>query len=479
MTGRDQSGFTIQSNHGSKGNFELLVPPPIGNGMVHLWRANDISGLPWKGVKLFGVEDVHGADLIQSNFGSKGNLEVVARVGTGLVHFWRRDTSPFTWTCTGRFATGVTGNPALIQSNFGKKGNFELVVPRSGGGLAHYWRNNDASGLPWNGPNNFGAGTVAAVTMIQSNFGTKGNLEVVARVGNRLVHYWRMDSSPFRWFGPRTIVRTGVTGNPALIQSNFGKKGNFELVVPRSGGGLAHYWRNNDASGLPWNGPNNFGAGTVQAVSLMQSNFGSKGNLEVIAIEGNRLAHYWRRDSSPFTWSNRRYVAIERSFDVSECIYGWNARYDREFGRVTVRIQLNPDAGIPATTITGLQNTWRNGIRNAWNNRFRCHASDGSVMPLEVDVQWVNNNPHHTVRVRPGPAQTNMTTWDTSDSGAVAAHEFGHMLGSPDEYVSAVCPQRCPVATGTVMDNNSLPVLRHAQGLCDAMGYTAIGLAPV
>jgi hypothetical protein len=374
---------------------------------------------------------------------------------------------------------GVTSNPALIQGAHGSKGNFELVVPRVGGGLAHYWRNNDTAGLPWNGPNNFGGGNVAAVTMIQSNFGTTGNLEVVARVGSSLVHYWRMDQSPWKWNGPTTIVPAGVTGAPALIQSDHGTRGNFELVVPCVGGGLAHYWRNNDAAGLPWSGPNNFGLGNIQAVSLMQSNFGTTGNLEVVAIEGDRLAHYWRIDKSPWTWRGPNRIAIERSFNMSECIYSWTARYDQELRRINVRIRLNPDAGIPAATIAALQTTWRNGIRNRWNNRFRCHANNGQVTPLLVDVQWVNNNPHHTVRVRPGPAGTNMTTWDTADTGAVAAHEFGHMLGNPDEYVAAACPQRCPVATGTVMDNNSQPRLRHVQSLCDGMNFTAIGPAPV
>jgi hypothetical protein len=52
------------------------------------------------------------------------------------------------------------------------------------------------------------------------------------------------------------IVFTGpFSGNPSLIQSNFGLKGNFELVVPMSTGGLAHYWRNNDDPELPWYGP--------------------------------------------------------------------------------------------------------------------------------------------------------------------------------------------------------------------------------
>jgi hypothetical protein len=36
-----------------------------------------------------------------------------------------------------------------------------------------------------------------------------------------------------------------------LIQSNFGIKGNFEVVV-RVLGGLQHWYRNNDDPTLPW-----------------------------------------------------------------------------------------------------------------------------------------------------------------------------------------------------------------------------------
>jgi bacillopeptidase F (M6 metalloprotease family) len=48
-----------------------------------------------------------------------------------------------------------------------------------------------------------------------------------------------------------------------------------------------------------------------------------------------------------------------------------------------------------------------------------------------------------------------MTTWDNMDTGAVAAHEYGHMHGLVDEYTDTRCPGRSPVNTGTVMDNNS------------------------
>jgi hypothetical protein len=199
---------------------------------------------------------------------------------------------------TGQAMT-ATGGLSFIQRRFGCKGNFEVVVPRSGGGLAHYWRDNDSPELPWHGPVVFGtsAGHIDAVALIQSNFGAPGNLEVVARAGNRLIFFWR-DAAD--WHGPYPLIAdgyevTGVTGNPALIQSRFGRRGNFEVVVPRSGGGLAHYWRDNDSPELPWHGPVVFGtsAGHIDAVALIQSNFGEAGNLEVIARIGGQLAHFW------------------------------------------------------------------------------------------------------------------------------------------------------------------------------------------
>jgi hypothetical protein len=145
----------------------------------------------------------------------------------------------------------------------------------------------------------------------------------------------------------------------------------------------------------------------------------------------------------------------EFSVSVSECIYSWTARFEQTWTHITIRIRLNPDAGIPQGTMAVLETNWQNGIVNTWSNRWGCGIAGEATCPLTFEVQWVNTNQHHTVRVRQGPARSNMTTWDTQDSGATAAHEFGHMLGHPDEYTDANCPNRSPVNTGTVMDNNS------------------------
>ena len=148
----------------------------------------------------------------------------------------------------------------------------------------------------------------------------------------------------------------------------------------------------------------------------------------------------------------------QHSFSVSECIYGWTARFEQTWSHITIRIELDPDAGISNATMNTLRTTWQNGIENTWNNQWGAGRSGELACRISFDVQWVSSSEHHNVRVRVGPARSNMLTWDTNDTGAVAAHEFGHMLGHPDEYSDGNCPGRDPVNTGTVMDNNSANV---------------------
>jgi hypothetical protein len=241
---------------------------------------------------------------------------VTGVVGDVQVQFYFSQQDSLCILPKGIVGGGFTAHPALIQGRFGVRGNFEMVVPARGG-LAHYVRLNDQAFVPWAGPNVFGQGVaVQSVSMIQSNFGSPGNLEVIAQTdtgtleGGELVAYVRDSGPAFHWFGPIPIrvngqPISGLSGGPCFIQSRFGTRGNFELVVPLASGGIAHYDRNNDDPSFPWFGPNVFGAdvGVFSAVSLIQSNFGTPGNLEVVAIFQGQLLHF-SRDSGPgFHWS--------------------------------------------------------------------------------------------------------------------------------------------------------------------------------
>ena len=212
-----------------------------------------------------------------------------------------------------RLGPAARSSGFLAQSNFGGKGNFELVLPTSGGdrsGLVHFWRDNDAPSLPWIGPTLFGAdvGPVDAVALLQSNFGDPGNLEVVARIGDRLALFSRASEPPWTWQGP-TFFFSGASGVPGFVQSHFGDKGNFELVTPMQQGGVVHLWRNNDAPDLPWSAPSApFAAQErVFAASLIESSSGtpgSGGNLDVVLHSSDdRYLHYWRQDGPPWNWA--------------------------------------------------------------------------------------------------------------------------------------------------------------------------------
>ncbi|MET7304372.1 galactose oxidase-like domain-containing protein [Embleya sp. NPDC005575] len=196
-------------------------------------------------------------------------------------------------------------DPVLIQSNFGEQGNFEVVAPLTGGGLGLFFRDNDSPAMSWAGPFQFGTGlgNVDGVAMIQSNF-AGGNLEVVARVGSQLFHLVRSSKAPLIWGEPIAIApASGVSGNPVLIQSNFGEQGNFEVVAPLTGGGLGLFFRDNDSPAMSWAGPFQFGTGlgNVDGVTMIQSNFAG-GNLEVVARVGSQLFHLVRSSEPPLIW---------------------------------------------------------------------------------------------------------------------------------------------------------------------------------
>ncbi len=94
-----------------------------------------------------------------------------------------------------------------------------------------------------------------------------------------------------------------------LIQSRAGSNGNFEVVIPWPGGGLAHFWRDNDQEPrFPWHGPTVFGEGRYRGATVAEGfNKAFKdpgfGNLEVLAVrETGEIEHWWRENGGHFVW---------------------------------------------------------------------------------------------------------------------------------------------------------------------------------
>ncbi len=308
-----QSGFAVQGAHGAHGNYELVSPSALG-GLRHCWRNNDLPGAPWLLGDAFGSAGVDTVSLVarsdQVPSVHNGNLELVARVGPRLAHYTRRvpgPGKPFVWFGPVHFASGVAGHPALIQSRFGTHGNLELVVPTASGGISHYWCDNDQPHPHWIHTGVFaaGLGQVDAVAMIQSNYGgPPGNLEVIARAGDVLSHMFRDVGPAFAWSPPQTVL-TSAAGIPAFIQSRHGTKGNFELVTPLAASGLSHITRDNDHPTTPWSPPVEFGSGTVSAVALIHARPGTPGagSLDAIARVGSNTVVYVRSQAPPHDWT--------------------------------------------------------------------------------------------------------------------------------------------------------------------------------
>lgn len=160
----------------------------------------------------------------------------------------------------------------------------------------------------------------------------------------------------------------------------------------------------------------------------------------------------------------RLFAPTEFSQLKSECIYGWTSAYRAEIDtencrlNITLRIRLVADEGVSAGDIAAVQALWEPAIEAAWSGQFPLRMTDGSCTceqyTVNVDVQFVNSNEHHTVTVHPGSGRADMTNWYVNSTGGTAAHEAGHMFGNVDEYADSNCPGRTVTSDGSIMQTS-------------------------
>jgi len=245
-----------------------------------------------------------------------GILQVAATTNGTAVTWWRKREAPWAWhgpfpvVADGGYPLApAVGSPALIQSQNGAlRQNLELVVPHRDHGIHHVWWDADLTIPCWRAAPLFARDLehVEALTLIQSSFGDPGNLELVARTGDRLWFLWRQsEGDGYKWFGAFPLVADGTlvtdaTGVPSLIQGGYGaQERNFELATPLASGGIALLWRDNDPpNSAQWTWHRHVVVderNRYDGVSLLQRPFGEKpGNLEMVASGTAGLVHFWR-----------------------------------------------------------------------------------------------------------------------------------------------------------------------------------------
>jgi hypothetical protein len=151
-------------------------------------------------------------------------------------------------------------------------------------------------------------------SFIQGDFGDDhGNFEAVILEGNKLIHWFRDNSSDLSWKRGQIVVEGQVAGAGSIIQSDFKSSdhGNFEVIVPLMAHAgrleLWHYWHDNSDVSLPWQRGQRITNDRDQVAgpgAIIQSDFNSEdhGNFEVVVPlygpnRGTELWHFWHNNS--------------------------------------------------------------------------------------------------------------------------------------------------------------------------------------
>lgn len=297
-----QTDFT---DHGQP-NFDLVALQ--GHDLVHYWRSNGDVLQPWHRGEVITDHATGPGAIIQSDFGREfrgghGNLEVVVPEGDHLTEYFKNSNLDGPWQQVTTFGSGVTGAPSFIQSDmgreFGQHGNFEVVVPQ-GQTIAHYYRINGPTPGAWQGgPTNI-TGADSSASLIQSDYTYQGhgNLELLVRQGDQVAHWYHVYGEPENAWHQGQVFAHGVTGTPALMQSNFGREnpgqhGNLEALIPE-GTNLQQWYR---PDGQEWQTANRPpgnqdpstsmvpGGPFYSPASFIQSSLGDRhNNFEMVAL---------------------------------------------------------------------------------------------------------------------------------------------------------------------------------------------------
>ena len=125
----------------------------------------------------------------------------------------------------------------------------------------------------------------------------------------------------------------------------------------------------------------------------------------------------------------------------------WNSKFQIVYDLASNRIMIV--SRLFSTASDTLKAGWKGAIESVWGKgQFNLEVWQGcepKVLPIDVDIQWVTDasKAHYTITANdPGTSAngvagvggtTGMTHWGTG-SPADVPHEYGHMLGNPEEY---------------------------------------------
>ena len=270
-----------------------------GRNLVHHFIDTSDFSKGWQRGGVISDQATGPGSVMQSSFGPRGNFEVAVLEGRNLVHHFI-DTSDFSkgWQRGGVISDQATGPGSLMQSSFGPRGNFEVAV-LEGRNLVHHFLDTNDTNRGWQRGGVISDQATGPGSLMQSSFGPRGNFEVAVLEGRNLVHHFLDTNDTNRGWQRGGVISDQATGPGSLIQSSFGPRGNFEVVV-LEGRNLVHHFLDTNDTNRGWQRGGVISDQATGPGSLIQSSFGPNGNFEVVVLEGRNLVHHFI-DTSDFS----------------------------------------------------------------------------------------------------------------------------------------------------------------------------------
>lgn len=212
-----------------------------------------------------------------------------------------------------------------------------------------------------------------------------------------------------------------------------------------------------DVNALAYTHGNNivFGAGQYQPGTGAGAHLMAHELTHTLQQKGNGLQRLQRKKPAP-----TQPVSSETNQSVTETISNAPAKYNDWNKSFTwqSKFQVTYDPGTErATIVSRLFSTAADTVKQGWETAIEDRWGKGQfdieiwqdclpkVVPVDVDVQWVTDaaKAHYTITSnapgtkldgREGNGGTaGMTVWGETDRTDIT-HEYGHMLGNPEEY---------------------------------------------
>jgi hypothetical protein len=130
--------------------------------------------------------------------------------------------------------------------------------------------------------------------------------------------------------------------------------------------------------------------------------------------------------------------------------YGWDSKYTLSVNRASCTVTVTVKLQVIGTITEAQKAAWKSAIESKWNGKVKlvcpdtaCPGACAAGYPVKIEVLYVTSGAHYTITANtPGASEggraglggtTSMTGWGVNDTVDIT-HEFGHMLGSPEEY---------------------------------------------